>query len=122
MTCLKSAIFDWFYRGVVTKTSHKYLCHLDNIEAEARKKYARCSYRYMTYIVRSFISYWRYLQRKYGDEIPDIVWNELYFFFNEKLYEIARSRLDLMWLVYEYDDQGLFHDEFEVKPFWRNGY
>lgn len=64
--------------------------------------------------------YWRRLQDQYLDELPDVVWGELYFFFNQKLYEIARCRLDMMWMIYEYDEVQLFHDDYEEKPLWRD--
>ncbi|MEJ1367064.1 MAG: hypothetical protein RPU35_02445 [Candidatus Sedimenticola sp. (ex Thyasira tokunagai)] len=67
------------------------------------------------------MKYWRQLQDEHLGSYPDVFWGELYFFFNQKLYEIARCRLDLEWMIYEFDENGLFHETYEPKPFWRIG-
>ncbi len=74
----------------------------------------------MHYVIQEFMRYWRDLQKDHIGKFHDRHWDELYFFFNEKLYEIARCRLDMMWLMYEFDGEGLFHPDHEPKPFWKS--
>jgi len=106
--------------SVASKQARPFLYELDKIESRARRKFPECSNLYLYYISRGFMRYWRRLQNQHLDELPDVVWGELYFFFNEKLYEIARCRLDMMWMIYEYDETHLFHEDYEEKPFWRS--
>jgi hypothetical protein len=106
---------------MVSNAARHYLYELDAIEARGRKKFGRCSHLYLYYVANEFMRYWRRLQREHPQDLPDVVWGELYFFFNQNLYEIARCRLDLMWMIYEYDDDQLFHEGYVEKPFWRIG-
>lgn len=104
---------------MVSSAARRYLYELDNIEARARKKFGHCTHLYLYYVIREFMRYWRKLQKEHPSDLPDVVWGELYFFFNQALSEIASCRLDMMWLIYEYDDDQLFHEGYEPKPFWR---
>lgn len=103
---------------------HPKLCRfthkLNEIEKRARKLHADNTANYFQYIVEEYTRYWRYLQHEHMDAIQQNMWNELYFIFNDRLYEYARCRLDMMYLVFEIDDQPLFHDEHVRAPFWRN--
>ena len=105
---------------MASKQAKPFLYELDNIEIRARRKFAACSNLYLYHITREFMRYWRKIQSEHTDDLPDVVWGELYFFFNQKLYEIARCRLDMMWMIYEYDENQLFHEDYVEKPFWRD--
>ncbi len=104
---------------MVSKVARQYLYELDDIETRARRKFGDCTHLYLYFVSREFMRYWRHLQKT--ENLPDVVWGELYFFFNQNLFEIARCRLDLMWMIYEYDEDQLFHMDYEEKPFWRIG-
>jgi hypothetical protein len=65
------------------------------------------------------LEYWRQLEDRNFDGLRKHERDELYFFFNEKLYEIAKAHLDMYWLIYDYDDLPLYRNGDEPEPFWQ---
>lgn len=71
--------------------------------------------------INDFTEYWRELEDRDFDGLRKHERDELYFFFNEKLYEICRAHLDLYWLTYDFDDLPLYRNGDEPEPFWQTG-
>lgn len=104
---------------MVSYNLRPYLYRLDEIEVQARRNFGCNTNLYLYHVTREFMRHWRYIQANHSDTIKYRLWDELYFFFNEKLFEIARCRLDMMWMIYEYDNEQLFHEDHQQGPFWR---
>lgn len=104
---------------MVSHRLRKYLHNLDKIEARARRNFGGCTSLYLHFVTTEFMRYWRCLQDNCSAEIQGKMWDELYFFFNEKLYEVTRCRIDMMWMIYEFDGADLFHEGHNPSPFWR---
>ncbi|WP_133297470.1 hypothetical protein [Motiliproteus coralliicola] len=96
-----------------------YLEPLEDIEARARKNFGDCTGLYLHYIIREFSRYWRGLQKREDPFLAGKVWDQLNFYFDQKLREIATIRLEMEWLIFEYDNEQLFDPEHEPGPFWR---
>lgn len=101
-----------------TRYIDRFLYELDDIEARARKKYGYCTGLYLQYVIEHFIAYWRHIQLERFDDIHGEQWDSLYLEFNIKLADIAVCRLDMEWIIYEYDNKQLFHEGHSTKPFW----
>lgn len=71
--------------------------------------------------IHDFTEYWRQLEDREFDGLRKHERDELYFFFNEKLYEIARAHLDLYWLTYDYDGEPLYRNGDVPASFWQEG-
>jgi len=97
----------------------KYIFKLDDIEKKVRKKTVFRTSIYIHYLTIEFMEYWRYLQTNHAHEIKGWMWDELYFTFNQRLFDFARCRLDIYWMIYEYDDKQLFFLDHKERPFWR---
>lgn len=68
-----------------------------------------------------FTAYWRELEDREFDGLMKHETDELYFFINEKLYEICRAHLDLYWLTYDYDELPMYRNGDVPEPFWQEG-
>ncbi|WP_415906257.1 hypothetical protein ACMXYX_15825 [Neptuniibacter sp. QD72_48] len=94
----------------------KFLYRLDDIEREARKQYGDHTPFYFRYVIKHFLEYWRQLQEEEPKELNNpMIWQRLELMFDIKLREIAYSRLEMQWLVFEYDEHQLHyehHDEY----------
>lgn len=71
--------------------------------------------------ITEFTVYWRELEDRGFDGLMKHETDELYFFINQKLYEICRAHLDLYWLTYDYDELPMYRNGDVPKPFWQNG-
>ncbi|MCW8925853.1 MAG: hypothetical protein OQJ84_06320 [Xanthomonadales bacterium] len=98
----------------------RYLYPLDDIETRARKNFGGCTGLYMHYILQEYMRYWRKLQQEAPEQLQGKAWQELQFFFEQKLRDVAWSRFDMEWMIYEYDNQQLHQEEIPPGPFWRN--
>ena len=71
--------------------------------------------------IKDFVKYWRDLENRDFDGLRKVERDELYFFLNEKLYEICRVHLDLYWLTYDHDNLPMYRNGDEPEPFWQVG-
>ncbi|MEH6649147.1 MAG: hypothetical protein V7707_03880 [Motiliproteus sp.] len=97
-----------------------YLYPLDDIETRARKNFGHCTGLYLHYITREFMRYWRELQQQDNEVLQGRGWDQLNFYFDQKLREIASARMEMEWLIFEYDDEQLFDTDHVPGPFWRD--
>ncbi len=104
---------------MASKAVRRFLWRLDTIETAARKQHAYCTGMYLHNVTRQFMAYWREIQQDPDNGLEGREWDELYFLFNQKLRDIAYCRLDMFWMIYEHDEQDLFHKDHEQGPFWR---
>lgn len=106
---------------MVTHNVRGKLYRLDEIYVHHRKDKNNYAAKLLFAVIHDFTAYWRELEDRDFDGLRKHERDELYFFFNEKLYEIAKAHLDLYWLTYDYDDQPLYRNGDEVEPFWQTG-
>jgi len=106
---------------MVTHKVREKLYRLDEIYTFHRKDKNNYAAKIIFACIHDFTEYWRQLEDRDFDGLRKHERDELYFFFNEKLYEIARSHLDLYWLTYDYDDQPLYRNGDVPASFWQEG-
>ena len=105
---------------MVSSTVRPYLYKLDEIYDRNRKRFAAHGSMIIFQTVQDYLKYWRELEQEHFTDLKDQETDELYFFFNEKLQEVARCHLDLYWLIMDYDDKPLYQDGREPMPFWHD--
>lgn len=106
---------------MVTNNVRAKLYRLDEIYVQHRKDKQNYAGKIIFACIHDFTEYWRELENRDFDGLRKHERDELYFFFNEKLYEIARAHLDMYWLTYDYDDEPLYRNGEEPEPFWQTG-
>lgn len=104
---------------MVTHTVREKLYRLDEIYKHHRKDKNNYAGKIIFACINEYLEYWRQLEDRDFDGLRKHERDELYFFFNEKLYEIARTHLDMYWLIYDYDDLPLYRNGDEPEPFWQ---
>ncbi len=87
---------------------NKYLYRLDDIEKRARYRFGHCSFLYLHNITLEYCAYFKWLTKNKSHDIHGAMIDALHFYFKEKLRELFISRSDIEWIVYEYDQSGLF--------------
>jgi hypothetical protein len=104
---------------MVTHAVREKLYRLDEIYKFHRKDKNNYAGKIIYACINEYMEYWRQLEDRNFDGLRKHERDELYFFFNEKLHEIARAHLDMYWLIYDYDDQPLYRNGDEPEPFWQ---
>ncbi|OMH28119.1 hypothetical protein [Motiliproteus sp. MSK22-1] len=104
---------------MVSNRVRHFLYELDEIETRARKNFGDCTGLYFHYITREYMRYWRELQRQEPEQLKGKAWDELQFFFDQKLRDLAWARFDMYWMIFEYDGKQLYPEDHEPGPFWR---
>jgi hypothetical protein len=105
---------------MATKKVKPLLYKLDDIYNKNRKEQRNYAGKILMAVIHDFCEYWRELEDNDFKGLEKHETDELYFFFNEKLVNIARTHLDLYWLMMDYDEGQLYSDGREPEPFWRN--
>jgi len=90
---------------------NNYLFRLNDIEKEARTKFGHSTPCYLEYIIREYLRYWRELQRLDHKDLKGMAWVRLAEIFNQQLYSIAFARLDMQFMIYEWDGLPLFEED-----------
>ena len=106
---------------MATVNVRKKLYRLDDIYSRHRKDKNNYVGKMIWAVINDFSEYWRELEDNNFDGLRDHEVDELYFFFNEKLMEIARAHFDFYWLIYDYDEMPLYRSGREPEPFWQTG-
>ncbi|MDO3385650.1 hypothetical protein QWI17_07355 [Gilvimarinus sp. SDUM040013] len=106
---------------MVTKYVRRHLYKLDDIYEHHRKDKKNHFAPMFFAVVNDYMEYWRELEDQGFYGLANHEKDELYFYFNEKLLDIARAHLDLYWLIFDYDEQPIYRDGREPEPFWRTG-
>lgn len=106
---------------MVTHKVRGKLYRLEEIYNRHRKEKNNYAGKIIFACIHDFSEYWRELEDRDFDGLHKHERDELYFFFNEKLYEIARVHLDLYWLIYDYDEQPMYRNGDEPEAFWQTG-
>ncbi|WP_421863117.1 hypothetical protein [Motiliproteus sp.] len=104
---------------MVSRPIRRFLEPLDDIETRARRTFGHCTSLYMHYILQEFMRYWRELEQQGHPELKGKAIDELCFFFDQKLRDIAFARFQMEWMIYEYDGEDLYPIGHEPGPFWR---
>ena len=71
-------------------------------------------------VIKEYSVYWRDLEDNHFSNLEDWECDEIYFFFNENLLGIARAHFDMYWIIQDHDDQQLYRDGRQPKPFWHS--
>ncbi len=107
---------------MTSKRLDKYLYRLDEIETQARRQHGESTAKYLEFIIKSFLEYWRELQQLKPEDLQGRAWYTLEAFFDMKLKEIAACRLEMQWMIYEFDGFDLHNDSYECNYFPQKKY
>lgn len=104
---------------MVTHKVREKLYRLDEIYIKHKRDKQNYAGKIIFACIHDFTAYWRELEDRDFDGFRKHERDELYFFFNEKLHEIAMAHLDLYWLTYDYDDQPIYRNGDIPEAFWQ---
>lgn len=106
---------------MVTDNVRAKLYRLDEIYIFHRRDKKNYAAKIIYEVIHEYTKYWRDLEDRNFDGLRKHERDELYFFINEKMYEICRVHLDLYWLTYDYDNLPMYRNGDEPEPFWQTG-
>ena len=96
-----------------------YLLPLDDIYRTNRRQYSDDMPECLHQITVAFLEYWRELEITVFPMIPTDHQDEIFYYFNKKLLDIASTHLDMYWLIYDLDGQPIHKNGRDIPLFWR---